>query len=210
MNATELIQSVEKSSLKAKLPDVRPGDTVRVHQMIREGNKQRVQIFEGVVIRRKSMNSLQASITVRKIASGVGVEKTWFMHSPNVVKIEVVRRAKVRRAFLGYMRGLRGKAARMAEQEFDRAAANEADARTGAQIAAEAQAEVEAAEAPAGDAGADVMQQADTVSTEEVAKAEEKEAKQADPEKDANAADDEAVAEKVEAEQGEAKAEPKA
>ncbi len=203
MNAIEL---VEQKNYKAKLPDVRPGDTVRVHQMIREGSKQRVQVFEGVVIRRKSMNGLQASITVRKIASGVGVEKTWFLHSPNVVKIEVMRRAKVRRAFLGYMRGLRGKAARMAEQEFDRSAANEADARTAGQIAAEA----EAAEAPAETAGEDVMQQADTVSTEEVAKDETKEAKQADPEQDANAGDDEAVAEKVESEAGEAKAEPKA
>lgn len=207
MNAIEL---VEKKNYKAKVADVRPGDTVRVHQMIREGNKQRVQVFEGVVIRRKSMNGLQASITVRKIASGVGVEKTWFLHSPNVVKIEVMRRAKVRRAFLGYMRGLRGKSARMAEQEFDRAAANEADARTNAQIAAEAEAEVAAAEAPAENAGEDVMQQADTVSTEEVAKEEAKEAKQADPEKDVAAASDESVAEKVEAEAGEAKAEPKA
>jgi large subunit ribosomal protein L19 len=207
MNAIEL---VEQKNYKAKLPDVRPGDTVRVHQMIREGSKQRVQVFEGVVIRRKSMNGLQASITVRKIASGVGVEKTWFLHSPNVVKIEVMRRAKVRRAFLGYMRGLRGKAARMAEQEFDRTAANEADARTAGQIAAEAQAEVEVAEAPAETAGEDVMRQADTVSTEEVAKDEAKEAKQADAEQDANAGDDEAVAEKVEAEAGEDKAEPKA
>jgi large subunit ribosomal protein L19 len=207
MNAIEL---VEQKNYKAKLPDVRPGDTVRVHQMIREGSKQRVQVFEGVVIRRKSMNGLQASITVRKIASGVGVEKTWFLHSPNVVKIEVMRRAKVRRAFLGYMRGLRGKAARMAEQEFDRSAANEADARTAGQIAAEAQAEVGDAEAPAETAGEDVMQQADTVSTEEVAKGEAKEAKQADPEQDTNAGDDEAVAEKIEAEAGEAKAEPKA
>lgn len=198
MNAIEL---VEQKNYKAKLPDVRPGDTVRVHQMIREGSKQRVQVFEGVVIRRKSMNGLQASITVRKIASGVGVEKTWFLHSPNVVKIEVMRRAKVRRAFLGYMRGLRGKSARMAEQEFDRTAANEADARTAGQIAAEA---------PAENAGEDVMQQDDTVSTEEVAKDEVKEAKQADPEKDANAGDDEAVVEKIEAESGEAKAEPKA
>ena len=207
MNAIEL---VEQKNYKAKLPDVRPGDTVRVHQMIREGSKQRVQVFEGVVIRRKSMNGLQASITVRKIASGVGVEKTWFLHSPNVVKIEVMRRAKVRRAFLGYMRGLRGKAARMAEQEFDRTAANEADARTAGQIAAEAEAEVEVAEAPAENAGEDVMQQADTTSTEEVAKDEAKEAKQVDAEQDAGASDDEAVAEKVEVEQGEAKAEPKA
>ncbi len=207
MNAIEL---VEQKNYKAKLPDVRPGDTVRVHQMIREGSKQRVQVFEGVVIRRKSMNGLQASITVRKIASGVGVEKTWFLHSPNVVKIEVMRRAKVRRAFLGYMRGLRGKAARMAEQEFDRSAANEADGRTAGQIAAEAEAEVEVAEAPAETAGEDVMQQTDTVSTEEVAKSEAKQAKQADPEKDANASDDEAVAEKVEAEAGEEKAESKA
>lgn len=207
MNAIEL---VEKKNLKAKLPDVRPGDTVRVHQMIREGAKQRVQVFEGVVIRRKSTNGLQASITVRKIASGVGVEKTWFLHSPNIVKIEVMRRAKVRRAFLGYMRGLRGKAARMAEQEFDRTGANEADARTGAQIAAEAEAEVAADEAPAEEPGEDVMQQVDTVSSEEVAKEEAKEAKQADPEQDANAADDEAGLDKVETEAGEAKAEPKA
>ncbi len=207
MNALEI---VEKNSRKLKLPDVRPGDTVRVHQMIREGNKQRVQVFEGVVIRTQKNQAISASLTVRKIASGVGVEKTWFLHSPNVVKIEVLRRAKVRRALLSYMRGRRGKSARMTELSFDKAIANESDSRTNAQLAAEAEAEAAAVEAPAEDAGEDVMQQADTESIDEVVKEENKQVASEDAENDPDAAADESLAEKTEVEAGEAKAEPKA
>ena len=98
-----LLETVNKPQLKTKVADVRSGDTVRVHQTIREGNKSRVQVFEGVVIRRQRLAGVGASITVRKISSGIGVEKTWFLHSPNVVKVEVMRRSKVRRALLSYM-----------------------------------------------------------------------------------------------------------
>ncbi len=173
----ESLQLVEKSSRKAKLPQIQPGDTVRVHQMIREGNKQRVQVFEGVVIRARKNQDIAAHITVRKIASGVGVEKSWFMHSPNVVKVEVVRRSKVRRAYLSYLRGLRGKKARLAELDFDKSLANEADTRTHSQIEAEEQEKVEAqAETVAGEEQVEVVE-----STEELTKEENKEAAKADP-----------------------------
>ncbi|PIP30902.1 50S ribosomal protein L19 [bacterium (Candidatus Howlettbacteria) CG_4_10_14_3_um_filter_37_10] len=118
-----LISIVEKKHLK-NIPDLKSGDTVRVHQKVREGSKERIQIFEGVVIRIRGGKGTSATFTVRKIASGVGVERTYPLHSPNIVKIEVLRRAKVRRAYLGYLRGLRGKAARMKEQQFDKLAVN--------------------------------------------------------------------------------------
>jgi large subunit ribosomal protein L19 len=101
------------------------GDTVRVHQLIKEGNKQRIQVFEGVIIRRHRLNELTATITVRRIASGVGVEKTFLLHSPNVSKIEILRRSKVRRNFLSYLRDRRGKSARLKEISFDKEAAND-------------------------------------------------------------------------------------
>ena len=101
------------------------GDTVRVHQLIREGAKQRVQVFEGVVIRTHRPQEITACITVRRMASGVGVEKTWLLHSPNVSKIEVLRRAKVRRNFLSYLRQRTGKSARLREVGFDKVLAND-------------------------------------------------------------------------------------
>lgn len=171
-----LIATLEQPQKKTKLPVIQPGDTVRVHQTIREGNKSRVQIFEGVVIRYRKTGSLQAFVTVRKIASGVGVEKSWFVHSPNVVKIEVVRRAKVRRAYLSYLRGLRGKKARLAEAEFDVVIANEADNRTAAELASENEA---AAEEEVSGEQAEIVE-----STEELAKEEAKAAAAADPEAD--------------------------
>lgn len=161
---------LQKSQLKAKIAQIQPGDTVRVHQIIREGNKTRTQIFEGLVIRYRKPNDGNAYLTVRKIASGVGVEKSWFVHSPNVEKIEVIRRAKVRRAFLSYMRGLRGKKARLMEQEFDKTAANDVDHRTAAELA-EAEAEVKAAEAEA-----NASEDAVVESTEDIAKEENKQA----------------------------------
>lgn len=123
MNA---IATIEKKYHKPALPQVQSGDTVRVHQLIREGNKQRVQVFEGVVIRRHRLGEVSATVTVRRIASGVGVEKTFLLHSPNVSKIEVIRRAKVRRNFLSYLRDRRGKSARLKELGFDKAAVNAA------------------------------------------------------------------------------------
>ena len=121
----ELIREIEQAHRKPALPQLQTGDTVRVHQLIKEGAKQRIQVFEGVVIRRHRMNEVTACITVRRIASGVGVEKTFLLHSPNVSKIEILRRAKVRRNFLSYLRDRRGKSARLKEITFDKAAAND-------------------------------------------------------------------------------------
>lgn len=121
----EAIHQLEKQYRKPALPQVQSGDTVRVHQLIKEGNKQRIQVFEGVIIRRHRLNELTACITVRRIASGVGVEKTFLLHSPNVSKVEILRRAKVRRNFLSFLRDRRGKSARLKELAFDKVAAND-------------------------------------------------------------------------------------
>lgn len=121
----ELIKKVNDAQKKTAIVDVRSGDTVRVHQKIKEGNKERIQIFEGVVIRTDRKNSHTSRITVRKIASGVGVEKGFFIHSPLVEKIEIVRRSKVRRNFLSYLRDRSGKSARLKNQSFDREAVND-------------------------------------------------------------------------------------
>lgn len=118
------IQSLENAQKKHQVVDVRSGDTVRVHQKIKEGNKERIQVFEGLVIRTDRKGSHTSSITVRRIASGVGVEKSYLLHSPLVVKVEVVKRSKVRRNYLSYMRELRGKAARLTGVAFDREAVN--------------------------------------------------------------------------------------
>ncbi len=109
---------------KSATPQVQSGDTVRVHQKIREGNKERTQIFEGLVIRTGKMNSQTARITVRRVASGIGVEKSYLLHSPLVLKVEVVKRSKVRRNYLSYMRARTGKAARLASVDFDRETVN--------------------------------------------------------------------------------------
>ena len=119
------IQAIEQTYKKPKVAQIQSGDTVKVHHKIREGAKSRVQIFEGVVIRTHRMGSLSAVITVRRIASNVGVEKTYLLHSPNVEKVEVLRRAKVRRNFLSYLRERRGKSARLQEMDFDKKAAND-------------------------------------------------------------------------------------
>lgn len=116
----ELIQKVEQKYRKPAVVDVRTGDTVRVHQKVREGNKERVQVFEGVVIRTDRKDSLTSSITVRRIASGVGVEKTYLLHSPLVLKVEVVKRSKIRRKYLTYLRARSGKSARLTAVAFDR------------------------------------------------------------------------------------------
>jgi large subunit ribosomal protein L19 len=121
----EAITQIENKYRKPALPQVQSGDTVRVHQLIREGAKQRVQVFEGVIIRRHRMNEVTACITVRRIASNVGVEKTFLLHSPNVPKIEILRRAKVRRNFLSFLRDRRGKSARLKEVAFDKIGAND-------------------------------------------------------------------------------------
>jgi len=119
------IQKVEAKFKKPKVVDVRSGDTVRVHQRITEGNKQRVQVFEGLVIRTGKLNSISANILVRRIASGVGVEKSFLLHSPLVEKIEVTKRSKVRRNYLSYMRARSGKSARMSGVDFDKEKVND-------------------------------------------------------------------------------------
>lgn len=177
------IAELETSQKKTKLPDVRVGDTVKVHQRISEGKKSRVQIFEGLVIRYRKSGSVQAFITVRKIASGVGVEKSWFVHSPSIEKIEVVKRSKVRRAFLSYMRDRSGKSARLVETGFDRESVNAADHRTGTQLAEEEQEKIAKEEVELdGDKAAkeDVMNQPDTENTDGEVKKEQKDASKDD------------------------------
>lgn len=122
-----LIQKVEQAYRKKKVVDVRTGDTVRVHQKIKEGNKERVQVFEGVVIRTDRKDSLTSSFTVRRIASGVGVEKTYLIHSPLVLKVEIVKRSKVRRKYLTYLRERSGKSARLIAVGFDKEKVNRAN-----------------------------------------------------------------------------------
>ncbi len=120
-----LIQKVNDAQKKAGVVDARSGDTVRVHQKIKEGNKERIQVFEGVVIRTDNKSQHTSRITVRKIASGVGVEKSFLLHSPLVEKVEIVRRAKVRRNYLSYLRKRSGKSARLSAVNFDREAVND-------------------------------------------------------------------------------------
>lgn len=120
----ELIKKVNDAQKKASVVDARSGDTVRVHQKIKEGAKERIQIFEGVVIRTDRKDSHTSRITVRKIASGVGVEKGFMIHSPLVEKIEIVRRAKVRRNYLSFLRNRSGKSARLTAVNFDREGVN--------------------------------------------------------------------------------------
>lgn len=120
----ELIQKVNDEQRKAAVINAKSGDTVRVHQKIKEGNKERVQIFEGVVIRVDRAKSHTARITVRKIASGVGVEKSFLLHSPLVEKIEITRRSKVRRNYLSFLRNRSGKSARLKSVNFDREGVN--------------------------------------------------------------------------------------
>lgn len=119
-----ILKEIGDSYKKPAVVDVKSGDTVRVHQKIREGNKERIQVFQGLVIRTDRKNSHTSRITVRRISSGIGVEKSFLLHSPLVVKVEVTKRSKVRRNYLSYMRSRTGKAARMAGIDFDREAVN--------------------------------------------------------------------------------------
>ncbi|AKM85035.1 MAG: 50S ribosomal protein L19, large subunit ribosomal protein L19 [candidate division Kazan bacterium GW2011_GWA1_50_15] len=107
---------------KSSVPQISVGDVVRVHQKIREGDKERVQVFEGIVIAKHAKTSLDATFTVRKIASGVGVERTYLLHSPNIVKIEFKRGSTVRRAKLYYLRNLSGKGLRMKDKQTNKVA----------------------------------------------------------------------------------------
>ena len=111
-----LLQEVQKIAVKKQMPDIRPGVTVKIHQKIQEGGKTRIQIFEGIVIKINSGYGADKTITVRKISEGIGVEKTFPIHSTNIEKIIVVKMAKVRRAKLYYLRERFGKSARMKEE----------------------------------------------------------------------------------------------
>ncbi|MCI2253136.1 50S ribosomal protein L19 [Domibacillus sp. 8LH] len=110
----QLIQELTQEQLRTDLPAFRPGDTVRVHVKVIEGTRERIQVFEGVVIKRRG-GGVSETFTVRKISYGVGVERAFPLHTPKIAKIEVMRRGKVRRAKLYYLRNLRGKAARIKE-----------------------------------------------------------------------------------------------
>ena len=114
MNASEIIKNIEAEQLKADAPQFSVGDTVKVFGKIKEGNRERIQVFEGTVIKKQG-GSNRATFTVRKLSNGVGVEKTWPLHSPNVAKVEIVRKGKVRRAKLYYLRDRIGKAAKVKE-----------------------------------------------------------------------------------------------
>ena len=110
----EIIKNIEAAQMKAEAPEFNVGDTVRVHGKIKEGNRERIQVFEGVVLKKQG-GSNRETFTVRKTSNGIGVEKTWPLHSPNVEKVEVIRRGKVRRAKLNYLRQRVGKAAKVKE-----------------------------------------------------------------------------------------------
>jgi large subunit ribosomal protein L19 len=111
----DIIQSLEREQMRIDIPDFRAGDTIRVHAKIKEGDKERIQVFQGAVIRKRK-GTMGATFTVRKISYGIGVERIFPTHSPSIDRIEIVSRGKVRRSRLYYMRGLKGKAARIKEK----------------------------------------------------------------------------------------------
>lgn len=110
----EIIKKIEESQLKAEVPEFRVGDTVKVYAKIKEGNRERIQVFEGTVLKKQG-GGARTTFTVRKNSNGIGVEKTWPLHSPSVERVEVVRRGKVRRAKLNYLRKRVGKSAKVKE-----------------------------------------------------------------------------------------------
>lgn len=179
-----------------KVPDLKSGDTVRVHTKIKEGNKERIQIFEGVVIKKQGGDNIGSTVTVRKISYGIGVERTFLLHSPLIEKIQVVKRAKVRRANIGYLRDLTGKSAKLKEKQFDALAVNVKEEELAPADKEEADEPVQVSE--------DVMNQAETVSTEDVAQSEES---AAEVEEAGPVAEDEQELEQEEVEEGVEKAE---
>ena len=122
-NAAAIVAALEKGITRSDVPEFRAGDTVKVHAKIVEGTKERVQIFEGLVIRRQKGKTPRATFTVRKISYNIGVERTFLLHSPRIEKIEVVSRGEVRRARLFYLRDLRGKSARIKSETVEATAA---------------------------------------------------------------------------------------
>ena len=154
MNKTDVI---EQPFLRSDIPDFRPGDTVKVHVRVVEGSRERVQVFQGVVIRRQN-GGLRETFTVRKISFGVGVERTFPVHSPSISKLEIVSRGAVRRAKLYYLRDLRGKKARIKERRIDDVKLAAMDAAAAAKAAERLQADEPEADEdePVTDADADV------------------------------------------------------
>ena len=141
-----VLKKIGDAQKKKAIVDVRSGDTVKVTQKIKEGEKFRLQVFEGVVIRVDRKESHTARIVVRKIASGIGVEKSFLMHSPLVEKVEIVKRAKVRRNNLSYLRNRSGKSARLVAKDFDRVAVNALKEDVAVEAPAEAPVEAEKTE----------------------------------------------------------------
>ena len=162
----DIIKSIEHEQLKNKIPELKIGDTVRVHQKIKEGNRERIQVFEGIIIKKQG-GGVNATFTVRKIAYGVGVEKTFLVHSPMVEKVEVVRVGKARRAKLYYLRDRIGKAAKTKENVGARIENREITIK--ADDVEEAPVEAAPEEAPAVETEAPVVQEVvDTVKEETV------------------------------------------
>jgi large subunit ribosomal protein L19 len=159
MNETQLI---ERSFLRSDVPIFRPGDTVKVHVRVVEGNRERVQVFQGVVIRRQG-GGVRETFTVRKISFGVGVERTFPVHSPSIAKLEVVQRGQVRRAKLYYLRELRGKKARIRERRVDEAKLAAEEAAQADELASAEPEPDDAAETVSDGAANDVVEEPDDV-----------------------------------------------
>jgi large subunit ribosomal protein L19 len=184
MNKTDLI---EKPFLRSDIPDFRPGDTVKVHVRVVEGNRERVQVFQGVVIRRQN-GGLRETFTVRKISFGVGVERTFPVHSPSIAKLELVSRGAVRRAKLYYLRELRGKKARIKERRIDDAKLAAMEAASLAAAGAETDEAVDAEDVVAADDTGEVE-------ATETAEGEATDETSVEPVEDTPATDDEPAAE---------------
>ena len=162
----DIIKSIEHEQLKNKIPELKIGDTVRVHQKIKEGNRERIQVFEGIIIKKQG-GGVNATFTVRKIAYGVGVEKTFLVHSPMVEKVELVRVGKARRAKLYYLRDRIGKAAKTKENSAARIEDREITLK--AELAEETPVEAAPEEAPAVETETPVVEEVvDTVKEETV------------------------------------------